>query len=170
MLDKYKEAFATLPVDQVMHLATSLGIAESDESELTGLDLFERCDEAGLDQASVLLSVTADRSPLAYTIAAHLMGKPIRQCAVGESGLDPLKPETPFRKTAAASSPRPPKSDPRVVVSVAPNPKRAGSASFDRYECWRAGESVSDALARGLTAADVAHDVRKGFVVLGDAK
>lgn len=170
MLDKYREAFATLPTDHALHLASSLGIAESDETELSGLDLFERCDEAGLDQASVLLAVTSDRSPLAYAIAAHLMGKPIRQCALGESGLDPMKPATPFRKSSAPSSPRPPKSDPRIVASVAPNPKRAGSASYGRYECWRAGESVSDAMARGLTAADVAHDVKKGFVVLEEAK
>jgi len=60
--------------------------------------------------------------------------------------------------------------DLRVVLRVAPNPKKPGSSSRERYECWRVGETVEAAVARGLTRADVRWDVRAGYVDLGPAR
>lgn len=164
MLDRYQPRFDSLTPDQATLAACILDLAESDEV-LTGRDLFARCLDAGLDQASVVLELLRASRTEAQDIVVSLTGRAIRRCRPGESGLEPDAPATPQRR-APASSPRPARSDPRIVASVAPNPKRPGSASHARYEAWRAGESVDAALARGLTAADVAHDVRRGYVVL----
>lgn len=50
------------------------------------------------------------------------------------------------------------------VVSIAPNPKKVGSATHGRYTIWQVGMTKADALAAGLTRADIAYDVKKGFV------
>lgn len=172
MLNRYHPAFTTLTHTDAFFVASALGIVDQEDTpeNITGEDLYERCEASGYDQASVVVALAGSRSPMASAIIAHLMGKPIRKCHVGESGLDPLVPEQTAFKRAKPSSPRSPKSDPRIVVSVAPNPKRVGSATHGRYAFWVVGESVGEAMARGLTPADVAHDIKKGFVVLEGAQ
>lgn len=51
------------------------------------------------------------------------------------------------------------------IVSVAPNPKRPGSASWDRYQKWRVGATLAEMRAEGMSAADVGWDGSRGFVV-----
>lgn len=46
------------------------------------------------------------------------------------------------------------------------NPKRAGSASHARFASYTDGMTVGQALEAGITAADLAHDQKKGFIVL----
>lgn len=70
-------------------------------------------------------------------------------------------------KSPAPVAPTAPATSTGRVVSVAPNPKRAGSASAVRYDLWQVGMSVEEALAAGLSKADIAHDTKKGFVVFG---
>jgi hypothetical protein len=58
--------------------------------------------------------------------------------------------------------------DPRVIVSVLPNPKRPGSASFDRYALYRVGMTVDEAIAAGVKREDIAWDSASSrkFIVL----
>lgn len=51
-----------------------------------------------------------------------------------------------------------------VVVSVAPNPKRPGSASHVRYAAYRRGATAADLRAAGLTIADFRWDRERGYV------
>jgi hypothetical protein len=45
-----------------------------------------------------------------------------------------------------------------------PNPKKAGSASWRRYECYAAAKTLKGMLALGATMGDVKHDVLKRFI------
>ena len=54
------------------------------------------------------------------------------------------------------------------MESVAPNPKRSGSATAVRYALWHVGMTYEGALAAGLTRADILYDTKKGFVVFSD--
>jgi len=65
-------------------------------------------------------------------------------------------------------APRAPKSDPRVVTFVAPNTKKPGSKSHARYELYVVGMTVSEALAAGLTGADIKWDGERGNIKIGD--
>lgn len=56
-----------------------------------------------------------------------------------------------------------------TIVSVAPNPKKPGSSTRERYEHWRVGETLTQARARGLTMADIKWDIEHGFVVVRSA-
>lgn len=46
------------------------------------------------------------------------------------------------------------------------NPKREGSASYDRFAKYKEGISVQKALEAGITPADLRHDEKKGFITL----
>jgi hypothetical protein len=47
------------------------------------------------------------------------------------------------------------------------NPKRSGSDSHARYEGYKGAKTVQEALELGATRADIAWDLKKGFVVVG---
>ena len=47
------------------------------------------------------------------------------------------------------------------------NPKRQGTLSYSRYEVYKAATSKRQYRELGGTAADFAHDVARGFVVIG---
>jgi hypothetical protein len=56
---------------------------------------------------------------------------------------------------------------PDAVISVVnPNPKRPGSASWARYELYRAGMTLEEALAAGLTMADLQFDLERSYISL----
>lgn len=46
------------------------------------------------------------------------------------------------------------------------NPKRQGTASYDRFAKYKEGISVQKALEAGVTPADIRHDLKKGFISL----
>lgn len=100
------------------------------------------------------------------------LGLPVRVCPPCTHALDaedrPRDP-SPAQPTRAAEPRAGPRrsapSDPRVVVSVAHNPKREGSACRARYDLWRVGATIDDYLAAGGTREDVRWDLRQGFVV-----
>lgn len=56
----------------------------------------------------------------------------------------------------------------RYLISVAPNPKRAGSASWDRYELYTIGLDRAQLLAAGLKTADFKYDTEKGYISWSD--
>lgn len=163
MLSKYQPNFASLTPTEAQLVAGHVARVTEDESVPTtdGQKLYEHLSASGLSQAQVILAVAPDPSPEAVVALEKLVGKPIvrEQPAVAEP------------RPAAAPRPRGPavaKSDPRTIVSVAPNPKKVGSASHARYELYQVGMTVSQFVAAGGTTADVKWDVDKGFVVLGD--
>jgi hypothetical protein len=57
--------------------------------------------------------------------------------------------------------------DRTITLVQAVNPKRPGSASYERYEHYRNARTVREFLKAGGTKADIAHDTAKGFITLG---
>lgn len=60
--------------------------------------------------------------------------------------------------------------DPRVVLSVAPNPRKIGTAAHQHFSCWREGDTVDECIKRGLPPRYITKSVRKGWVKLGKAR
>lgn len=170
MLEKYRANFAALTAEAEALVASAL--LRRYPNVPTEGPLFERCSAAGLDQADVVMSLAADPSPLAVAALETVMGKPMIVGHPCLSGPPPAPaPDAPPQvepREKRTRAPRAPKSDPRVVVDVAPNPKKPGSQSHERYAIWRVGMTVSEALAAGLTGADVKWDTERGYVKLGD--
>lgn len=52
----------------------------------------------------------------------------------------------------------------RIMVLVAENPKRKGTASYDRFQQYHSINTVADALRDGITRADLIWDVKHGFI------
>lgn len=52
----------------------------------------------------------------------------------------------------------------RVLVHVAPNPKRPGSASRDRYALYQAGLTEAQLIERGVLSADLRWDTEREFL------
>lgn len=169
MIEKYRENFRALSPEARELVSRALAARYPETRGLDERDPYDLCARAGLDQADVVMSLAADPSPLAVQALETVVGRPVQ---VGHPCLSGPPPEdTPPADPAPAPqrrrrAPRRPKSDPRVIVSVTPNPKQPGSKSHARYENYREGMTVSEALEAGLTSADIAHDTKKGFIVL----
>lgn len=58
-------------------------------------------------------------------------------------------------------------SDARKITFVAENPKRPGTASFDRFAKYKKGMTVAQALAAGITRADIDWDSKRDFIKFG---
>jgi hypothetical protein len=57
--------------------------------------------------------------------------------------------------------------DTAVITITTPdkkNPKRQGSASYDRFAAYKDGMTVKDAVAAGVLYADLSWDVGHGFI------
>lgn len=165
MLRKYQANFQSLtPAEAALvarHVTRVTG-NEYDQS-IDGPTLYERLSAANLSQAQVILAVAPDPSPEAVVALEKLVGRPIVREA-----------PSPVPAARTTVSPRPKGaavrgSDKRVITSVAPNPKKAGSASHARYALYAVGMTVDQFVAAGGTTGDVKWDLQKGFITLGDA-
>jgi hypothetical protein len=78
----------------------------------------------------------------------------------------PVKAPRSAAEAARSPAPPPPKVPParRQLTSVAPNPKKRGSASWDRYALYVVGATEPELISRGLLAADIRWDTQRGFV------
>ena len=56
----------------------------------------------------------------------------------------------------------------RITLKVKGNPKRKGSASYDRFQLYftKKPKTVADAIEAGITRADVRWDAGQGFIEL----
>ncbi len=72
-------------------------------------------------------------------------------------------------KEKKAGIPREPKvpADAKLVWASKENPKRAGSASHERFAAYMGAKTVAAYLEAGGTRADLAHDLKKGFFTVG---
>ena len=52
---------------------------------------------------------------------------------------------------------------PKIAIRL-DNPKKAGSASYARYECYKAASTYDEFLILGGSKADYKHDLAKGFI------
>lgn len=55
-----------------------------------------------------------------------------------------------------------------VKYGASNNPKRAGSSSHDRFALYEDGMTVAAAIEKGVKTEDIAWDVKKGFIEVGE--
>jgi hypothetical protein len=59
---------------------------------------------------------------------------------------------------------------PEVVTHVDPNPKRAGTGAYIRYQAYELGRTREDLLAAGLSERDIKWDTGQGHVRFGEGE
>jgi len=175
MLTKYQPRFAQLSPDAEALVASALLRRHRDLPPYVPGGLFRVCEEAGLDQADVVCAVASDPRPLAVQAMEVLAGIPVvvgHPCLAGPAPRpvvdESVEAPAPVREPRPARAPRATASDPRVIASVVPNPKRPGSASHARYELYHVGMTVNEAIAAGVKREDIAWDSASSrrFIVL----
>ena len=57
--------------------------------------------------------------------------------------------------------------DSKLELLAKENPKKKGSKAAERFEGYTGAKTVGDALAKGVTYADIAYDVGRQFVKVG---
>jgi hypothetical protein len=168
MLAKYAGHFAALTPEAEGMLASAVSRRHGIPQPIAG-SLYAACEAAGLDQADVVLSLANSPEPLAVVALETVVGKPIQMGwpALRGKQRDPATgqpKERPEPKTKMQRVARPSKTDPRKIVAVVPNPKKPGSASFDRFALYVVGMTVTQALAAGVKSADIDWDSARGFI------
>lgn len=171
---RHLERFAALTEDQVRMVVASAGRLWTHDTPghppaplptvepRLGEDAFHYCQALGLDMALTILSLASEPTAIARGAVEALHGKPILPWAssVEEAAGKPQEAGGPNGGSKRALV------DDRVVVSVAPNPRKPDSEAGRAYVHWRAGDTVQACLDRGLTRRSVRRDVRHGHVVL----
>ena len=82
----------------------------------------------------------------------------------------PTKASAKDKKEAAPKAPRTSKfeklypEDAALELLVEENPKKKGSKAAERFEGYTGAKTVGDALAKGVTYADIAYDVGRQFI------
>jgi hypothetical protein len=160
-----------LRMEQDMVLPRSIGMPP----DVSGRWLFELCQERDLDHASAVFPLCRETDEIGLGALEKLVGKPVHPWM-------PRQQRLPSQPRAFGSPAMPRAAGPvlstggfrgdQVVVSVAPNPKKLGSATHVRYAFWVPGDTIAQCMARGLTRADVLWDIdpSRHFVVLGTAE
>lgn len=172
MLHKYASHFDALTSDQAIMIATRLHLPLDQERDLSGPDLFEICSSAELDQADVVMSLSDDFSLPGVRAIETLIGKPIqRQPTPPVPGA--ASPQRPTRPSIGDRRParRQLAGDLRVITFVQwPCPKKTNSAPAGRYANYKIGQTVEEAVAAGLTLADVSwdSDPKRGFIRIAE--
>lgn len=187
MLPRHADVYSTLTPAETAHLWSAVlaaGLADPREpAPSTGVEVPLRL--ADLSHGEVVLTLATDTTEVGMTVVEKLIERPIYMCARGETGevfLDvhghPISTPLGHRRGAPVAAPRvvppgrphprttPALRDHRVLSQVLPNPKRPGSAAHARYAIYRVGMTVDEALAAGVTRADVRWDAKMGFIVL----
>jgi hypothetical protein len=158
VLPKYEPNFTALTSEEAAHLASAMSLPDRDA--LSGHDIYEVANQLRLDQADVVMCLATDATVQGVSVVEKLIGKPIeRRRSSAPSSRSPRGPRGPRVSVA--------RTDPRVVVYVAPNPKKPGSSSWSRFEQYTVGETIDQFLARGGTLGDVKWDLERGFIQLG---
>ena len=131
--------------------------------------LFETCRNAGLDHASVVLSLAGRNGP-ARSVIEKLIGKPIQHWA---ESVEAAKAEVSIQLAEAKKQGAEKllrhrmmarAADTRIVMSVAPQPYREGSMMHHYYQRWRVGDTVEACKQRGLPRWSVSRDIERGHV------
>lgn len=159
------DVLRAVPEDQVARIAHRLMLRTT---PATGRELAEACAREGISPHAAAIRLLSAPEPYIAPLVTSLAGTRIQKIPLGECAIDPLTGRlraTPAQRPPGARAPRR-THDPRIVISVAPNPKREGSLAHRRYAHWRVGETVSACLEAGLTQADVRWDVERGYVRL----
>lgn len=155
ILERYKPNFEGLAEDQARYLAERMRLPEVPE-QLTGRDIYQIADSAGMDQADVVMTLATDATVTGVQVVEALVGRPI----VRKAAAPPRTSRGP-RRTVSVK-----RTDPRRIVWVGPNPKKQGSASYDRFALYREGMTVQEFLEAGGTTGDVKWDTERGFIKL----
>lgn len=129
-----------------------------------GMEAFLRIGESGLDHAQVVLCMATETDLVALAAVECLVGKGIsRQFKRTPAPRQVVEKPDRGRAQRATTAPWTPQ---HVIETVTENPKRQGTASYERYAKYRVGMTVAEALAAGITRGDLAWDTERGFVVL----
>jgi len=176
MLSKYQENFSALDHDCAGLLVSALLRRYPDFGQVDPTQILTRCEEMSIDHADVIMSLSQDTSPLAVRTLETLIGKPIQHGWPALMGSAPspkaadVSPAPKYREPKVRA-PRSAVTDPRVISYVAPNPKKPGSASFDRFALYRVGMTVNEAIAAGVKREDIAwdSDTKRNFIKFGEA-
>ena len=142
MLNKYIANFKSLEISEINYLATAIETAHPEFVAQQGGEY-----EDGEELFHHCDSHGLDRQKMRREI----------QKEVGA-----VKPARGPRKAAQKTS------DPRPITKVVANPKKKGSKSYDRFELYKEGMTVNDALAAGVLRADIAYDSERGYITIGD--
>jgi hypothetical protein len=116
---------------------------------------------------SVKESKMSEETPTAVdTSAAPVADKPKKEKApkAPKAPKEPKEPKEAKPRYAEGSTITLLKNGEGVQYGKDNNPKRPGSASYDRFALYTDGMLLSDAVKAGVTTADIAWDVSKGFI------
>jgi hypothetical protein len=149
---------ATLNDDQARTLLRRhLKIIPPENEPATPL-LMRLISSANMDHRSLLRPLFRTQLPAEINILETVAGRPIQHIRKITKHVGPVRP----------GRPKPPKpDDDRLITNIVPNPKKLGSASYDRYARYVEGMTVSQALSAGITSGDLKWDEGRGFITIG---
>lgn len=166
---RYHEAFCSLTADMLGCCIQGLRPTRPSIPDITDPEEFLGwCIAEHVSQAEVVMGMAHIPSVHAVLATEHLIMKPIdrRTASEVERERQALRP----RAIAAPVSAREATTDTRLIrILCDGNPKRRGTASYDRFQLYVDGMTVAQFLAKGGTRGDLTWDQERAFVRLAPA-
>ena len=187
---RYEELLEPLSSDQLRQIYSGLvqngQLQAGTLSEITAETLAEAC--RSVDHVELVLSVSdsEDSAMIEQLMSRQIIRGPVGADRQASPHRRPNGSWSAGRRSAgssggssgAPSAPRQPRGpappDNRVLASVAPNPKKAGSKAHEVYACYVQGQTVREfvaaVVAKGRSEKDaldnLKYDIGRGFVQL----
>ena len=171
ILQKYEGAFRALTPGELQCAIEALARHSSpDLHELPDLEdgdaLLAYCRQEHVSQAEVIMGLRNDTRVEAISAVEKLIMKPIDRRTPAEVNRE-REGDKPKPQIAAPVRASEAQTDTRIIrVLVAENPKRKGTASYERFARYRDGMSVAEFVKAGGTQGDLRWDQERGFVRL----
>lgn len=190
---RYEELLEPLSPDQLRQIYNGLvqngQLQAGTLSEITAETLAEAC--RSVDHVELVLSVSdsEDAAMIEQLMSRQIIRGPVGVNRQASPHRRPNGSWSASRRSAGSSggssgsspAPRQPRgpapADNRVFLTVAPNPKKAGSKAHQVYSCYVQGQTVREFVdavrAQGKSEADalsnLKYDLGKGFVSVGES-
>lgn len=127
----------------------------------TGTDLFNFFKDKGVDHAGAALPLVRETDEIGLRALELLTGQQVKPWYIPEEQPKPHPEKIKIipQKTSDQDSLR--------VLSIKPNPKKAGSNAWHQYELWVVGKTIKECRETGLTRAAITWDIERNFVEVG---
>lgn len=167
---KYQELLNQLTVVELTSIYNALATAKvTADADLVAIDHFPSKQD-GVKRLMYIISQThLTMADIAKLVPEDLVRKKIENMITQQAATQRVaRSGTNVRPVNTTAAVAPATAGKKIVLIAQTNPKRKGSASYERYAKYVNGMTVADALKAGVTKADLQWDQKKGFIKLED--
>jgi len=171
---RYLEAFSSLTADELNHYRAALAskhLLKQDPTIENGQALFNYCNIAGIDHATLVMSLATNPNPTAVTAVERICMRPFDRRTPAEVNRErehTYAINNPPAKVATLARNEVIPDERTIKLNVTENPKRPGTTAHKRFGFYKDGQTIHDFIKAGGTRGDISwdSDPKRAFITI----